>query len=91
MKKRASAKPHVEEIQEHVIDCKDYVTVRWEFTENGHLAIWQPAEDDENRDTLSIVPEAITDVYFDKTCGLVTEQASDGSKKSKKTVYIFDK
>ena len=72
---KPSSKPSVEEI-ESVVICKDYVNVRWEITEAGQLATWQP-EDEGQRPSLSIVPGKISDVVFDKMCAYVGD---DGKK-----------
>ena len=79
-KKKASSKAVVEELENDVLFCKDYVSVRWKITEEGQLATWQPEE--EGRPTLSIVPGKITDVVDDKMCGLVAEE---GVKKTVRT------
>ena len=75
-KKKATPKASVEEF-DSVVVCKDFVGVRWEITEEGQLATWQPEED--GRPTLSIVPGKISDVVYDKTCGFVSD---DGLKKT---------
>ena len=79
-KKKASSKAVVEELENDVLFCKDYVSVRWKITEEGQVATWQPEE--EGRPTLSIVPGKITDVVDDKMCGLVAEE---GGKKMVRT------
>ena len=60
------------------MSCKDFITCRWEITENGQLGIWQP-EDEGERPTLSIIPGKITDVVYDKMCGVVGDE--EGSRK----------
>ena len=74
--KKPTSKPSVEEI-ESVVICKDYVTCRWEITEEGQLGTWQPEE--EGRPTLSIVPGKISDVFYERMCAFVGD---DGIKKT---------
>ena len=57
VRKRAEPKPPPdEENQEDVTVCKDFVTVRWETTEQGQLAVWQIPDDDDEAASLSILP-----------------------------------
>ena len=84
-KKRAEAKPPPEEDTEGATVCKDFVTLRWETTEEGQLAVWQPADGDEPS-TLTTLPGSIVSVKFDKHCAVVYE--SEGNRKgTKKTVW----
>ena len=64
------------------VDCKDFVTNRWETTQDGHLAIWQPPEEEDDGPTLSVLPGVIVAVVYDKTCCLVSD--SDGTNKAEK-------
>ena len=85
-KKRPEAKPPPEEdTLEEATVCKDFVTVRWETTEEGQLAVWQPPEEDESA-SLSTLPGAIVSVKYDKYCALVYESEGNNQKKAKKTV-----
>ena len=84
-KKRAEAKPPPE-AETGATVCKDFVGLRWETTEEGQLAVWQAAEEDE-LGTLSTLPGSIVSVMYDKHCGLVYESEGDNQKKTKKTVW----
>ena len=75
--KKAPLKLVEELVDVEVVACKDYMTCRWEVTEEGQLGTWQPEE--EGRPTLSIVPGKISDVFFDKMCAFVGD---DGVKKT---------
>ncbi len=87
-KKRTEAKPPPEDDnQEDVTVCKDYVSMRWETTEQGQLAVWQVPEDDEDSASLSTLHGVIVSVKYDKTCALVFEsEGNSNQKKAKKTV-----
>ena len=87
-KKRPEAKPPPEdENLEDATVCKDFVNVRWETTEEGQLAVWQPPDEDDEAASLSILPGAIVSVKYDKFCALVFEsEGNSNQKKAKKTV-----
>ena len=87
-KKRAEAQPPPEEdTLEGATVCKDFVTVRWETTEEGQLAVWQPPDEEDEPASLSILPGAIVSVKYDKFCALVFEsEGNSNQKKAKKTV-----
>ena len=74
---KKASKASVEELEVDVVTCKDYMTCRWEITEEGQLGTWQPEE--EGRPTLSIVPGKISDVFYERMCALVGD---DGIKKT---------
>ena len=79
-KKKKASKSSVEELDVKVVTCKDYMTCRWEITEEGQLGTWQPEE--EGRPTLSIVPGKISDVFYERMCAFVGD---DGIKKTVKS------
>ena len=58
--------------------CKDFLTCRWEVTENGQIGIWQPADEGE-RSKLSTIPGKISNVVYDKMCAVVGDE--EGSLK----------
>ena len=91
--KSAAKKPNpatVEELDEPTVQvCKDYVNCRWEFTEEGQLAIWN-ADDAEEEPSLSTIPGQIVDAVYDKACALVFgSEDANSSKKTTVTQIIY--
>ena len=91
--KSAAKKPKaacVEELDEPTVQvCKDYVKCRWEFTEEGQLAIWN-ADDAEEEPSLSTIPGQIVDAVYDKACALVFgSEDANSSKKTTVTQIIY--
>ena len=58
--------------------CKDFLTCRWEVTENGQIGIWEPADAGE-RANLTTIPGKISGVMYDKMCAVVGDE--EGSLK----------
>ena len=60
------------------VNCKDFLNCRWEITENGQVGIWEATEEGE-KSNLTTIPGKISDVVYDKMCGVVGDE--EGAKK----------